>query len=197
MSTPGRDDSPVAHVPMVIANITRSSMLLRALCGLWIVGAAMGAGFMLRSPWIIAPMGVAFSVLFVIGKWDAWKHAFRTTGWKCLPLGLFTTLPVQCLIVALFYGVALGFTLLSDTERSLQPFGAWDMNYAAAVLFLGGALGIAAQVMESRAHPDDSYLLSKLSEDAALPEELKRLILGSSPDEVDDPDPSRGLSPPG
>ena len=164
---------------VTVANITRTSMILRAVCGLWIVGGTMAAGFMLRSPWIIAPLGLAFTVLFVLGKWEAWKHAIRTSGWSSLPLGLLTTIPIQCVIVALFYGVPLGFTLLSNTGKTLQPFGPWDMNYAAVLLLVGGVLGIAAQWVESRADPADSYLLSQLSEDPEVSDEMKRLIMGS------------------
>ncbi|QDV05145.1 hypothetical protein Poly30_06400 [Planctomycetes bacterium Poly30] len=178
------DRADAVQDDMVIANITRSSMVLRAVCGLWIVGAVMAAGFMLRSPWIIAPLGLSFAALFVIGKWGAWKHAIRSGGWTRLPLGLLTTIPIQCAIVALFYGAALGLTLLSSTERTLQPFGAWDMNYSAVVLLVGGVLGIAAHVIESRAEPEDGYLRAQLAEDGELPEDLKRLILGSDADET-------------
>lgn len=164
---------------MVIANITPTSMVLRTICGLWVVGAALAAGIMLRSPWIIAPLGLAFTVLFVIGKWGAWKHAIRTGGWSSLPLGLLTTFPIQCLIVALFYGAALGLTLLSNSERALQPFTSWDTNYAGVVLIIGGVLGVAAHVLESKGDPADSFLLSQITEDSDMPEEVKRLILGA------------------
>lgn len=163
---------------MVVPNITRASMLLRIVCGLWLVGAALATGFMMRSPWIVLPMGLAFSVLFVMGKWSAWKHAVRTTGWKSVPLGIATTVPIQCLIVALFYGLALGAAKVADSSRSLKAFETWDTNFAAIVLVLGGVLAILAHMFESRSEPDDDLLLSMLEKDGHLTEDMKNMILG-------------------
>ncbi len=139
---------------MELPEFTRASMFLRLVCGLWLVGSAMAAGFMLRSPWIVVPLGVAFSVLFVIGKWKAWKLTIRTMGWKSLPMGLLSTVPSQIVIVGVFYGPCLGFMKLTKGERSIEPYGPFDTKYAWIVLLVGIALGVGAHCLENRAESD-------------------------------------------
>ena len=134
-----------------LPEFTRASMFLRLLCGLWIVGSPMAAGFMLRSPWIIAPLGIAFSVLFVVGKWKAWQLTIKSMGWKSLPLGLLSAVPSQWAIVGLFYGPCLGLMLLTGSERTIAPYGSFDTQYTAGVLLVGLALGISAHYMEVHA----------------------------------------------
>lgn len=138
---------------MELPEFTRSSMLLRLLCGLWLVGSALAAGFMLRSPWIMASLGVVFSVLFVIGKWQAWKQSIRSLGWKSLPIGFLSAVPSQLVIVAVFYGPSLGFMLLTKGERSIAPYGPSDTRYAVIVLLVGVALAVSAHLLEIGADP--------------------------------------------
>lgn len=143
---------------MELPVFTRASMFLRLVCGLWLVGSAMAAGFMLRSPWIIAPLGLAFSVLFVVGKWKAWRLTMQTLGWKSLPAGLLSTVPSQMVIVGLFYGPCLGFMLLTKGERAIAPYSGFDTQFAAVVLLLGLALAIGAHLLESRAEPSQPQI---------------------------------------
>lgn len=139
---------------MELPQFTRASMFLRLVCGLWLVGSAMAAGFMLRSPWIVGPLGLAFAVLFVIGKWTAWKQSIQTLGWKSLPTGLLTLIPSQIVIVGIFYAPCLGFMKLTKGERAIAPYGSFDTQYAALVLLIGAALGIGAHLLEVRVLPN-------------------------------------------
>lgn len=157
-------------------------MLLRAACGLWLVGAALGAGFMARSPWSILLLGAAFSVLFVLGKWDAWKHAWRTSGATSVALGAASVLPVQCGMVALFYGAALMAAKLGSADAHLRPVDGFDVRYATVVLGVGVALALAANLLEARASSDDHVLRQLLEEDEQLPPELKAQIVGANRD---------------
>ena len=113
---------------MELPQFTRASMFLRLVCGLWLVGSAMAAGFMLRSPWIVGPLGLAFAVLFVIGKWTAWKQSIQTLGWKGLPTGLLTLIPSQIVIVGIFYAPCLGFMKTDQGRARDRPL--WLFRHA-------------------------------------------------------------------
>ena len=143
---------------MELPEFTRTSMLLRLVCGLLLVGSAMAAGFMLRSPWIILPMGLAFSALFVIGKWKAWRLTLRSLGWKAFLTGLFSTVPIQMMIVALFYGPCLGFMMLTEGKPPIKPYGPFDTQYALVVLAVGAVLGIGAHLLELRAESGETQI---------------------------------------
>ncbi len=143
---------------MELPEFTPASTVLRLLCGLWLVGAAMAAGFMLRSPWIIAPLGLAFSVLFVVGKWKAWKLTIESLGWKSLPVGLLTTIPSQLGIVGIFYGPCLGFMKMTKGERLIASYSSFDTRYAAVVLLVGVALAAGAHFLETRSEPDKPHI---------------------------------------
>ena len=140
---------------MVLPNITPTSMALRLICGLWIVAAVLVAGFQQRSPWIIAPLALAYTVLFIAGKWDAWQLAIETGGWKTLPLGILTALPSQAFIVALFYGIGLGVSKLGREGVEIMAASDADWRFGGIVLGVGGALAVAANVIEARATASD------------------------------------------
>ena len=151
---------------MELPEFTRASMFLRLVCGLWLVGSAMAAGFMLRSPWIVVPLGIAFSVLFVVGKWKAWKLTMKSLGWKSLPLGLLSEVPPQIAIVGLFYGPCLGLMKLTKAERPILDYGAFDTQYATVVLLVGMALGVSAHFLEVRVEPRGPQMETQASGEA-------------------------------
>ena len=97
------------------------------------------------------PLGIAFSVLFVVGKWKAWQLTIQSMGWKSLPLGLLSAVPSQGAIVGLFYGPCLGLMLLTGSERTIAPYGSFDTKFAGGVLFVGLALAMGAHYMELQA----------------------------------------------
>lgn len=170
------------RVPMILPTITRSSMLLRLLCGLWLVGAAVASGMMSRSPLSIVSLGAAFSVLFILGKWGAWKHALRATGLPAVLGGALTVIPTQCAIVGLFYGAGLGFRMLTGASGGLRPFDSFDLRYGALVLGVGSLLAILAHLLESRADGNDGWMRQLIEEDDSLPADLRAQILDSNRD---------------
>lgn len=152
-------------------------MLLRTVCGLGLIGAALVAGVMLRSPWTVATLGLVFSVLFVIGKWDEWKHALASSSRTDWCLGLLSVIPTQCVIVGVFYGAGFGVGKLGNRARPMAAFEGWDAAYAATVLVLGVGLALAAHILEARAMHSGDALLSMLESDDELPDEMKKLVL--------------------
>ena len=152
-------------------------MLLRTVCGLGLIGAALVAGVMLRSPWTVATLGLVFSVLFVLGKWDEWKHALASSSGTDWCLGLLSVIPTQCAIVGVFYGAGFGVGKLGSGARQMVPFERWDAAYGATVLVIGVGLALAAHILEARATPSDDALKAMLESDDELPDEMKKLVL--------------------
>lgn len=114
--------------------------------GVGIVGAVAYAGFVHRSPMIIGPLGVAFAVMFVVGK----PSFFRQSGLGKMLLGALMVLPVQLVLVTVFYLVGYGAGSLFDGERTMAPFSQGDWVFAGWVLVVGGLLGAVASVLELR-----------------------------------------------
>ena len=66
--------------------MNKLSIALRIIMGVGVVLLGLTAGFLKRSPWIILPLGVAFTVLFILGKLRHWRIGYQQEGLKGEPL---------------------------------------------------------------------------------------------------------------
>ena len=92
--------------------MNKLSIALRIIMGVGVVLLGLTAGFLKRSPWIILPLGVAFTVLFILGKLRHWRIGYQQEGLKGLAAALPQTILVQLILVGLLYFVGLGFGFL-------------------------------------------------------------------------------------
>lgn len=120
--------------------MNKTTIALRILVGAGVVVTAMAAGVMQRSPWIILPLGLSFTILYILGKLRQWMKGVRQTGWagalKALPM----TIGVQILLAGLLYFVGFGFASLASQYVEVRPFSSFDWIYSAAALAGFGAL---------------------------------------------------------
>ena len=82
----------------------------------------------------------------------------------------------QCGVVAVLYGAGFGLGLLFRSDRTVAAFGRADLHFAAWTLAVGGALGLAAHLLELRAGPDDDYFRAMIENDPELSDDLKDVV---------------------
>lgn len=113
--------------------MTRLTGTLRIVCGLAVIGLAIALGWLHRSPWVLVPLSLAFTVLYVAGKWSVWRAALRRGGLGRTLAQLLATWPVQLVVAGLFYLVGFGLgALLTDRATAPGVTGA-DLAWIAAV----------------------------------------------------------------
>lgn len=125
------------------ARPSMGSGLLRIAVGLSIVLAMACAGFVHRSPWTVVLAAPLFTVLYALGKWNAWQLAWRLGGAKRIALAALATLPIQAVLAAVFYLLGLGLSMLLAPAAPIAALDASDFR-AAGVLFL---LAVAASAL--------------------------------------------------
>lgn len=119
----------------------------RITAALTIVIVMIAAGWLHRSPWVVALATPAFTVLYALGKWNAWTAAWRAGGVKQIIAATMVTLPIQAVLAAVLYVLGLGLGRLVGGYRPLAALSAGDV-VAAVVLF---GIGVALCVVIIRA----------------------------------------------
>jgi hypothetical protein len=124
---------------------------VRLAAALIIVVAMITAGWLHRSPWIVALATPAFTVLYALGKWNAWKAAWRMGGAKQIVLATLVTLPIQAIVACVLYLLGLGVGRLLAGYRPIAPLSAADV-LAAGILFAVG-LALSATIIRLERTP--------------------------------------------
>lgn len=116
--------------------------LLRLAGAALLVGAMLAAGALRRSPWIVVFMAPVFTLLYALGKWAAWRTAWRLGGARQVVVSALLTLPIQAMLTGLLYLVGLGastllaaqdLTALSGTD-ALAAITVFVLNLCIALL---------------------------------------------------------------
>jgi SMI1 / KNR4 family (SUKH-1) len=123
--------------------------ILRIAAGAFLVAAALGAGLLARSPWIIVPLGLIFTVAMMVGRSAGWARALNTHSPARIASEALATLTVQLALVSTFYLMGRGVAALIGREGS--PFDSWDWMYVAVVAVVGIGLGAVVVRRESDA----------------------------------------------
>lgn len=114
--------------------------ILRLGMAFGVMAAMATVGYLHRSPWIIALAAPAFTVLYALGKWPAWRAAWRAGGARQVALAALTTLPIQAVVAAVPYLVGLGIGMLAAGPAEIAALSRGD------ALFAGGLLAVGAGV---------------------------------------------------
>jgi hypothetical protein len=118
---------------------------LRITMALTIVVAMIVAGWLHRSPWLIALVTPAFTVLYALGKWNAWTAAWRTGGAKQVALATALALPIQAVVAGVFYLLGLGLGRLVTGYAPIAALSPADA-LGAGVLF-GVGVAVSAVII--------------------------------------------------
>ncbi|MEB2842825.1 SMI1/KNR4 family protein [Endobacterium cereale] len=129
---------------------TKLSGSLRMFMGAAIVLAVIIAGFLNRSAWLILLATPAFTALYALGKWDRWKLAWRSGGLKMILLSILVTMPIQLILVSVFFLFGLGASMLVGASTGLQVLTSADLVTAAVMFVFSVALAGFINVLEAR-----------------------------------------------
>jgi hypothetical protein len=128
---------------------------LRITTALTIVAVMIAAGWLHRSPWLIALVTPAFTVLYALGKWNAWTAAGRVGGAKQIALATAVALPIQAIVAGVFYLLGLGLGRLFTGYAPIAALSAADA-FGAGVLFAIG-VAISAAIIRLEGVPSQSF----------------------------------------
>ena len=132
-------------------NTTRLSGSLRLVTGLALLIGVIAAGYLGHSPLIIAPLSIAFTISFVIGRLKRWQAAIKQQGARTLAIGIWTTFMSQFLLVGLLYLIGLGLGALLSGYETLGTFGQGDWLWAFWLGTFGAVGGLIISKLEH--HP--------------------------------------------
>lgn len=134
--------------------------VMRIVLGLLIVWVAILAGFLHRSPWIIALLTVSFTVLYVGGKLAQWQMLARMNGAAAVLKALLVTLPIQGIVSGLFYLVGVGIGAIAGQRAFADRLDGFDAALAGGLLIFGVLAMAVIHVSEARADVDPEQVLS-------------------------------------
>lgn len=130
--------------------------VLRLGFGALLILYAAGLGFSHRTPWIILPLTLAFSVLYIAGKWPALRHVWQDGGvGRALPPVL-AIQAIQAMLAGILYLTGLGLGRLISPQPMTQTVSASDLTGLALVVLLG--LGVSVAIGRLEAAPDPEHL---------------------------------------
>ncbi len=123
--------------------------IVRIAAGAFLVAAALGAGLLARSPWIIVPLGLVFTVAMILGRSAGWARALKTRSTARIAAEALASFTVQLALVSMFYLMGRGVAALFGREGA--SFESWDWMYVAVVAAVGIGLGAVAVRRENGA----------------------------------------------
>jgi hypothetical protein len=138
--------------------------IVRLAAGAFLVAAALGSGLLARSPWIIVPLGLVFTIAMIVGRSAGWARALKTHSAVRITAEALATLTVQLALVSTFYLMGRGVAALIGRDGA--SFESWDWMYVAVVAAVGIGLGAVAVRRESGAGQDAAFI----EHDATHPE---------------------------
>ncbi len=118
----------------------KSIPVLRLITGLFLLVSVLSAGVLPRSPWIVLPLALTFTIAYVVGRWSAWSSAVRTQRPAQLAGQLSITFAVQAVMVSVLYLIGRGCAAVFG-RTSTGAFSDWDIGYCIVVAVVGLGLG--------------------------------------------------------
>ena len=126
-------------------------MALRVIAGLLLVGGVIYTGFVARSPWIILPLAIVFTVSHAAGRWRLWERLVADQGVAAIIKAVSSALVAQLILVGLLYLIGYGLGALIVGSSDAVPFGMTDIKGVALLGFLSIGIGALLSVMEPAA----------------------------------------------
>lgn len=122
---------------------------LRLAAALVVVVTMVAVGWVQRSPWVVLLATPVFTVLYALGKWNAWKFAWRRGGGPQIALSVLVTLPIQAILAGVCYVLGVGLGRLVAGNRALAPLAAADIITMAVLLAVGTVVSAVVIRLES------------------------------------------------
>ncbi len=142
---------------------------LRLLTGFSLLASVVSAGALARSPWIVLPLTLTFTVAYVLGRWPAWSAAVSAQRPMRLAGQLSITFAVQAVMVSVLYLIGRGGAAVFG-KTGTSAFSSWDVGYCVVVAVVGLSLGgIVAWRERSKPFSALSVLADITGDDAKTP----------------------------
>lgn len=130
-------------------NTTIASGTLRIVTALVVVTGVAAAGYGHRSPWVLTLFAPVLTVLYALGKWTAWRYAWRQGGLRQILAAFALTLPIQLVLAAILYLIGYGLgSLLGQGERVIG-LEAFDFALALGLLAFGAVVTVLINRLEA------------------------------------------------
>jgi uncharacterized membrane protein YjdF len=84
-------------------------MYLQIFLSLLLLAIAIYTGYEAIPLWIIAILGISFTISYIQGKWDAWQELFADRNGKFY-VSIAITYLIQCIVVGILYLVGAGIS---------------------------------------------------------------------------------------
>ena len=143
---------------------------LRIMTALTVVAAMIAAGLLHRSPWTVVLAAVVFTVLYALGKWNAWTAAWRAGGAGQVALAVLVTLPIQAIVAGVCYLIGLGLGRLFAGYRPIAVLSAADAIWLGALLATGIVAGAAIIRLEGTSARSPGVTANTVPETPETPE---------------------------
>lgn len=124
--------------------------VLRVLTATVVVATAVLAGYLHRTPWIVALLAVSFTVLYVAGKLPQWRQQVQAEGVKGIARALALTVPVQAILAGVCYLIGVGVGAIVGGRDLAWRLEAFDVALAGGLLAFGLASGTIIYAAEAR-----------------------------------------------
>ncbi len=118
----------------------KSILVLRLVTGLCLLLSVLYAGAIARSPWIVLPLALIFTIAYVVGRWPAWSSAVKTQPLAKILSHLLITFATQAVLVFVLYLIGRGCAAMFGRTGS-STFSNWDIRYSILVAVVGLGLG--------------------------------------------------------
>lgn len=125
--------------------------VLRILTAVVVVATAVLAGYLHRTPWIVALLAATFTVLYVAGKLPQWRELVQTEGLKGIARALALTVPVQAILAGVAYLIGVGVGAIIGGRDLASRLETFDVALAGGLLVFGLVSGTIISVAEARA----------------------------------------------
>jgi hypothetical protein len=112
------------------------------------LASASTAGWLRRSPWIVALLTITFTLGYIAGKWRAWRPLLANGDWRSVLRALPLTMAIQAALVTLLYLAGLGASSLAGGVGHAPALTSADWIAAGLLATIGSAFGIGLSRIE-------------------------------------------------
>jgi hypothetical protein len=170
------------------------NIVLRLSTGLFLVAGVCAAGMLPRSPWIILPLALTFTIAHILGRFWLWRSVVAAQPLSRTLGQIAITFATQIVVVAVLYLIGRGIGAVMG-RASVGAFSDWDIVYCIVFSAIGLALSgiviwrerneppaaalMAAKIAAQLSGHQNGTSIDDMTEEAYTPSDEIRLVPGA------------------